>query len=421
MNPLHISLIHPTGNPNSREVAVALWEIGLLSEVFTTIAYNPESWLVRCLSQLPSQIFNPINRELARRTWIPPAGVPIRSYPWQEVLRVILVKTGLRNRLGIDFQSLVDWVYASLDLHVAKHHLQGLDAVYAYEDGAATTFHAAKQKGLLCLYDLPIVFYRTSRAIQAQEVEYFPELAPALQAVREPDWKIERKEQEVHLADRIFVASSITKRSLLEINIPDDKITVIPYGAPTDYFFPNVNPKSRFRAVFVGRVGPRKGVHYLLQAWKELKLSQAELLLVGINEFPAGWLGRYENCFRHVSSVPHSQLHEYYHAANVFIFPSLVEGFGLVLLEAMACGIPVITTPHTAAPDILVDGVEGFIVPIRDVEALKDKIEWCYSHPQGLAEMGHAARHKAEQLTWKQYRKKLGDRVQLQLKQHKSL
>jgi glycosyltransferase involved in cell wall biosynthesis len=91
----------------------------------------------------------------------------------------------------------------------------------------------------------------------------------------------------------------------------------------------------------------------------------------------------------------------------VFVFPSLVEGFGLVLLEAMACGIPIITTPNTGGPDIIIDGIEGFIIPIRDVEALKVKIAWCYSHPQELAKMGIAARKKAEQLTWERYRQKL--------------
>jgi glycosyltransferase involved in cell wall biosynthesis len=162
----------------------------------------------------------------------------------------------------------------------------------------------------------------------------------------------------------------------------------------------------------VGRVGPRKGVHYLLQAWQQLQLPDAELLLIGINEFPEGWLARSKQVFRYVPSVPHSRLNAYYSAASVLVFPSLVEGFGLVLLEAMACGIPVITTPNTAGPDILTDGVEGFIVPIRDVEALKEKLEWCYRHPQALAEMGQAARQKAEQLTWSQYRQKLASRVQ---------
>ena len=225
-------------------------------------------------------------------------------------MRLALVKTGLSHRLGFGYQQLVDWVYASLDRQVARHHLQGLNAVYAYEDGAAATFYAAKQQGILCLYDLPILFYRTSRDIQAQEAERFPALAPALQAAQEPASKIERKEQEIELADRIFVPSSFVQRSLLDAGIKQERISVIPFGAPTCYFHPRPKPDQLFRALFVGRVGPRKGVHYLLQAWQELQLPDAELLLVGINEFPSGWLARYQH--RYVSSVPHASLNQYY-------------------------------------------------------------------------------------------------------------
>jgi len=71
----------------------------------------------------------------------------------------------------------------------------------------------------------------------------------------------------------------------------------------------------------------------------------------------------------------------------------------------------VITTPHTAGPDIIKDGVEGFIVPIRDAEALAERIEWCYRNPDQLAEMGRAARKRAEELSWELYRERLALRL----------
>jgi len=410
MSHLRISLVHPIANPNSRQAALALWEANLLHEVVTTLAYSQNHWL-RHINLLPKHARNKVAAELGRRVWEAPVGFPIQTHPWQEIVRVALMRTGLR-RLNCSYLTLINWVCSSLDLHAAKHHLHGLDAVYAYEDGAVATFNAAKQQGILCLYELPILFHRMSRDIQAQEAERFPDLASALQVIHEPTWRTERKQQEVQLADHIFVASSITKKSLLDVGVESEKISVISYGAPIEYFHPQHKTDKLFRALFVGSISPRKGVHYLLQAWKELQLSDAELLLVGANGFPQDWLKRYEDIFRYVPSVPHASLNQYYSSASVLVFPSLVEGFGLVLLEAMACGIPVITTPNTAGPDILADGIEGFIVPIRDVEALKEKLEWCYSHPQELAQMGQAARQKAEQLTWGLYRQKLASRVQ---------
>ena len=415
MSNSRISLIHPTGNPNSREAALALGETGLLYEVITTVAYNPQGSIAQILQKLPRKISNLIEKELSRRTWIFPEGTYISTYPMREILRIILNKTGFR------MFNLINWIYASLDSQVAKHHLEGIDAVYGYEDGVADTFDFAKQKGITCFYDLPAVFYRTRYEIESLEAKLFPDLASTLQITQEPSWKIERKEKEVELADHIFVASSNNKKSLLTLGINPDKISVISYGAPIEYFHPQPKVDKCFRTIFVGRQSPQKGVHYLLEAWEDLQLPNAELLFVGSNLFPKGWLDRYGDQFRHVSSVPHLALNQYYSSGSVLVFPSLIEGFGLVLTEAMACGIPIITTENTAGPDIITDGVEGFIIPIRDVEALKEKLEWCYEHPKELAQMGKSARKKAEQLTWELYRQRLANKVSKILTSHQNI
>ncbi|MEA5470459.1 glycosyltransferase family 4 protein [Spirulina sp. 06S082] len=402
-----ITLIHPTGNPFARNAAIALWEIDMLQEIITSVAYNPDGNLARILQKF----FPAGDRELRRRIWIPPQNRFLKTYPREEILRIALLRTGLNRSLGLNSQSLADWVYGSIDRRVARKHLKGLTGVYAYEDGAASTFSVAKQQGIKCFYDLPIVFYRQSQQIQQEEAELFPDLAASLQSIQEPARKLERKEQEVSLADHIIVPSTIVARSLLNAGISKDKITVIPFGSPHDYFQPQPKQDKQFRALFVGRVGARKGVHYLLQAWQKLNLHDAELLLVGMNEFGDRYLGQYQEYFRYIPSVPHATLNQYYSSASVFVFPSLVEGLALVLLEAMACGIPIITTENAGGSDIITDGVEGFIIPIRDVEAIQEKLAWCYAHPQELAEMGKAARQKAEELTWKLYRDRLSSLV----------
>lgn len=404
--PKPISLVHPTGNPNVRNVALALAEASLLHEVITTLAINPTGRWVRWLRRLPGG--DRLSAELGRRDWRLPLEVSICSYPWQEVGRILLERTGIRQRLGWSAQSLADRLYVFLDRQVARRHLAGIQAIYAYEDGAAATFMRAKQAGIVCIYELPIAFYRTSQTIQQEEADRFPQFAKALVAAREPSWKIERKYQELQLADRIIVPSRFVLTSVTNEGIPLERITVIPYGAPIDYFQPQPKPDSTFRALFVGRVGPRKGVHYLLEAWRSLQLVNAELMMVGINEFPCDWFSRHADYIRYLPSVPHASLQEYYSQASVLVLPSLVEGMSLVLLEAMACGIPLITTPNAAGLDLITDGVEGFIVPIRDVDALKTRLEWCYQHPEQLAAMGRNARRKAEELTWQLYR----DRIQ---------
>jgi glycosyltransferase involved in cell wall biosynthesis len=93
------------------------------------------------------------------------------------------------------------------------------------------------------------------------------------------------------------------------------------------------------------------------------------------------------------------------------VFSSLFEGFGLVIMEAMSQGVPVITTPNTAAPDFVSDGDDGFIVPIRDVEAIVEKLEMLLLDRDRLAAMSHAAVGKAAQHSWEQYRCRLATTV----------
>ena len=230
-----LSLVHPTGNPNSRHAALGLGDGGLLHEVITTIAYNSGQASELFLRLLPEGLRERVVSEIGRRLWRPPAGAQLRCHPAREIIRLLLVKSGILRITGVDGQRLADLLYLSLDGHVANHHLEGINGIYAYEDGAATTFQAARQQGVKCFYDLPAMFYRSVRQIHTDEAERFPELSFAMGAAREPAWKLARKEQEVELADHIFVASTNTLTSLVSAGIARERITLNPYGARVDY------------------------------------------------------------------------------------------------------------------------------------------------------------------------------------------
>ncbi|MHC5725391.1 MAG: glycosyltransferase family 1 protein, partial [Nostoc sp.] len=261
-----ISLVHHINPSFAKNAALGLAEAQLLKEVISTIAHNPEEYNWKYFNFLPKKLSSFITSELSRRTWNAPHETPIKTYPWQEVTRILLLRTRISNSLFFKHIDLVNWVDVSLDHQVAKYHLKGLNAIYSYEDMAATTFQKAKEQGIICLYDLPIPYYQMTGNIMRQEAERFPELSPAIDNIRESAHKIERKQQEIQLADHIFVASSLTKQSLLDIGVETEKISVIPYGAPIEYFQAQPKIDDCFRALFVGRVSPRKGVQYLLPA-----------------------------------------------------------------------------------------------------------------------------------------------------------
>jgi starch synthase len=135
-----------------------------------------------------------------------------------------------------------------------------------------------------------------------------------------------------------------------------------------------------------------------------LRLPGARVLLVGdLDPEMRPVLERYRDWFEHRSAVPKMELARYYGESSVFVLPSLSDSFGLVVIEAMACGLPVIVSDATGASETVSDGVEGFVVPVRDVEALKQKILLLYEDAGRRAEMGRAARWKAQQMTWEAY------------------
>jgi glycosyltransferase involved in cell wall biosynthesis len=154
-----------------------------------------------------------------------------------------------------------------------------------------------------------------------------------------------------------------------------------------------------FRVLFVGRITQAKGISYLIKAFGKLGISRSELVLLGrIVGSNAPW--RDERRVRHVPHVPRWMLPDHYRAAHVFVLPSLIEGFPLTALEAMACGIPPIVSEHTFAHDVITDGVNGYVVPIRDSDAIAERLEHLQRYPDARRAMGAAARRTAEELSW---------------------
>jgi len=215
-----------------------------------------------------------------------------------------------------------------------------------------------------------------------------------------PESLIRRVQGEYDLCDWIIVLSSATRQSFAQFGFAEKTILVWP-GVDHLLFTPprEIKPAPLFRVSYVGRVEIAKGVGYLLEAWNRLGLPGAELVLVGmVRPEVETLLRRYgDTSVRLPGSLPPAQVANCYRDSSVFAFPSVNEGLGMVLLEAMSSGLPVIATDRTGAPDLVTDGKEGFVVPARNVDALAERILWCYQHRDQARAMGWAARIKVEE------------------------
>lgn len=218
--------------------------------------------------------------------------------------------------------------------------------------------------------------------------------------------------QESKLAELVVVASSFTKRTLLENGVPENKVIVCPYGIDTTtfQFQPKEVDKRVLNVIFVGQMSQRKGISYLLEAFKKLNHTHIHLVLCGRGILDQAFIESFDLKNLEIKiNLPKTELINAIQRADVFVLPSLVEGFGHVILESMACGTPVITTPNTCGADVITEGVDGFIVPIRNASKIAEKLEWCFHNRLVLSEMGRMASEKASLYTWNRFRSKIAD------------
>lgn len=406
-----ILLAHPTGNANVRHAALALRRGGLLGEFWTCLNYRENPWLRRIIPAA-------LRRQLQRRTNPSEVQDYIRTMPVPEALRLLAPRVGLSRLTRHESGPLsVDAIYRSLGRCVARRLEQGnFSAVYAYEDGAEPAFRVAARLGRLALYDLPIGYWRAGHAILREEAALQPAWASTLTANRDSTAKTDRKDAELALADAVFVASTFTRRTLESAPRFQAPVVIVPYGAPPPpSVLPHRPPSRLLRVLFVGGLGQRKGLSYLFDACRRLD-GAVHLTVIGARPaVDCAALDRELASVRWISGAPHRQILAEMAGHDVFVFPSLFEGFGLVLLEAMAMGLPIITTPHTAGPDLIENGREGFIVPIRNAEAIAEKLELLHADPALREEMGRQARARAMELSWENYEAKLVACVQTAL------
>ncbi len=288
------------------------------------------------------------------------------------------------------------------------------ECVVAYEGFALPAFAARRAAGLgHNVLNYPIAHHRVRRRERLEEIERTPQFASTWPDF--DDWPAgheQRLDDEIALADAVLVGSTYAADTFVAEGIPRSRMKVVPYGVDLDTFAPPAEGAlaardgARFEAIFTGQLTQRKGLSYLLEGWRRFAPADARLTLVGQTVGDARALAPWADLFRHVPHRTRPQLARHYQTSDVFVFPTLVEGMPLVVLEAMACGLPVIVTANGPA-DIVRDGVDGFVIPARDPDAIAARLETLYRDPALRAQMGRNASRRAAEFGWPAYTDKV--------------
>lgn len=388
---------HPTGNPNSHHAALAHLEAGWL-EAFV-VPWMPTPNELGMLKLIPR--LGGAARRLERRYFPPLFGAPRvegRHGEWLRMLRRVAAPAWADERLSYQAN---DWV-----MRVMKRECRrpAVSAVHSYEDCSLWQFEEAKQLGKLCVYDMPIGYYPAWEEKQRHLAKRYAEWLPTGGLPSSRYVRPSQKKREMELADLVLAPSTFVIETIKQFN-PYKQSALAMYGVDLEFWKPSEDSRTERPLVFLyaGQISIRKGTPVLLEAWQKAGIKDAQLHLVGQWALAPQLKAALPPGVRVVEPCAPGELRRHYQAADVFVFPSFFEGFGLVILEALACGLPVITTEATAGVDIL-DEQTGHVVTAGRVEELVEALRWYQANRDRLPVMRRAARLRAEDFTWERYR-----------------
>ena len=323
----------------------------------------------------------------------------VRSIWFRETIRLLV------TRLGNDHWSDRIWLWSELgfDEAVARRHAGKHRGVYGMEHSSLETFKRQKEAGGLCALRQVMAHARTVVDVHEHLGREFPEwnLSPRGRLFRgDIERSLRRKEEEYRLADLIVVNSDFAKETFTQAGVDGRKIFSIPTGCPAvsesknGQKSPGTNRPLIF--IYVGALSLRKGVPYLLKAWRAIKPGKsAELWLVGGDELPARFFEEKLEGVKRMGRLSGPSLEKIYRQADVLVLPTLLEGFAHVIVEALAFGLAVITTKESGSGPLVIPGQNGFIVEAGNAEALAQAMEACLKDPARAREMGRASREIA--------------------------
>jgi glycosyltransferase involved in cell wall biosynthesis len=407
---MRAAVAHLIPAPFTQQVARALEERDSLAALFCTLVDQPEARWQSAACRVASLAGIDLRRDLRRRAITEVPAERVRSYPRREVVRMAQVRLLNNPVLG---DRVFHWGRDGFEAWVARQ-LKGLDLIYGYEYGALRIFREARRLGIRTVYDLPSPEHDFVERLLAPEFAQFPELVTpyrqhtlALQAER-----TERRRQEWELADLVIANSSFTATSWQAAGWSPRRVEVVPYGAPPPIAAAGEGPPSRpLRLLWAGTFSIRKGAHLLLEAVRQLAVSPANLVIdvFGAQGLPASLLAIAPPNLVFHGSIPRPELLERMQQAHALLFPTLCDGFGLVVNEAFSQGLPVITTTRAGAADLVRPDENGLLIEAGSAEVIAAVIEQALKDPDALNRFRPAALATAAQWQWADYRRRIGE------------
>jgi glycosyltransferase involved in cell wall biosynthesis len=409
-----ISISHPTGNEFVKKSLQGLYSSGILHSYFTSIAVFERN-IFHKLSKIQGlDAFEKrrINEEFKSFTFTNPSNELAR-----QLCLSLRIESLIKHETGL---FSVDSIYSKHDKWFSKSILKNqssIQGILAYEDASLNSFRTAQKLDIKCFYDLSIGHYKSLNQILEIEKNNYPEWEKSMVGLKNSTQKFERKNEEIELANEIIVASSYTAETLFD-HTNKKSIKTIPYGFPDTISVNQIRKRGKskkFKLLFVGSLTQRKGLATVFKIIENLK-HDVELSLIGrktTNEIPV--LNENLKKFRWIESMPHSEILKEMRSHDLLIFPSVFEGFGMVLSEAMSQGLPVLTTNRTMAKDFIKHNFNGLVIEPNDIESALTNIENCIRDEEFRYSLALNALNTAQSRPWANYSFEIAEFIKEQI------
>ena len=313
-------------------------------------------------------------------------GIPmdlVHTFPYLHMSQFAAMRYGLgSSAFGLE---LSWWLALTLDSYVASR-LPDCDVFIGISGSGLKTGRLAQKRGGKYICDRGSSHIRYTNEILTEEYRRWGQEFEGVYHKH-----LTREEHEYDQADLITVPSKFARRTYIEMGVPPEKLRHVAYGADLSRFSKVADPPvDSFEVLCVGHIAFQKGVPYLLEAFEKFRHPHKRLTMVGMvaPEMEQFLKGKQWEHVEFLGNVPHARMKDVMSRSHVVVFPSINDGFGMVIGEAMACGCPVISSENSGGMDLIKDGHEGYVVPIRDSASITDRLEQLAQDPVLRETMG---------------------------------
>ena len=387
-----------SGKQHAYQLALALHKLGSLQRFYTS-SYISSAQLQDWFLQRGNTYFT--------RRFVSGLASPQVVANWRFELPEILLRAALGKSPKV--QRAVYARDVRFDAYMARKlkHEQA-EIFWGFQGSCHQSLQAARQQGKLAVCELATAHVTEAQRILGEEASLLPDWADSIDNLVFPSDYETRLQEEPHRAQAVIAASEFTRQSLIHSGVASEKILQLPLGFDLDHIpYSTQSPdfgKRPLRLLYAGTVTQRKGMAYLLEAMQQLHKHDVALHVIGGVQGSGRAFWAQKKLFTYHPPLAQQQLFERYAHYDALVLPTLFEGFGLVIVEALAAGLPVITTPHSMGPDVINHQHNGYLVPVRNPQAIVQAVEHLATRtPEQYNAMRAAARRSVLGFSWQSY------------------